>query len=511
MTRQNSRRLRAERSQQGGSQQASSGGEEGQASVYITRDEMEAMANSLQERLLKSQQEMMQTFLEQMRATGMQNLGTATAAADAGQGARVVEPNEGQDTEPEGNQQGLGGRPTGFNAGEPLEGIQQARANVAASEPHEEYVPEFPRGHGGQPLPDNTGLVEMIRKTVRGGLTNRDLEGVNRSPFAREIRMAQNPPKFKLPSVEVYDGKTDPTDHLMRYTRHMEVLGASEEVMARCFPLYLKDLAAMWFRQLGEGSIRTWRELVEKFLGQFRVHVKRPKNVMTLTSVKQRMDESLRAFLTRFSAAVASVDRPDPSMVLMAAVSGVKENSDFKVSLIRDPPQNLDEFFHEAERFLRQEDASTDLKVKKVSAIEVGAVSSGGSDKDKGKRKLDNDSGNARKRWKDPKFSTYTGLNETLERIYLETRNRLPYRRPARREPTERERTSGRHCLFHDLDGHDTNSCRHLKDIIEEHVRNGQLQQYVGTRDATVEQEQPPTTSRRDDGRPRDDRRLIIH
>ena len=72
---------------------------------------------------------------------------------------------------------------------------------------------------------------------------------------------------------------------------------------------------------------------MERFLGQFRVHVKRPKNVMTMTSVKQRMYESLRAFLTRFSVAVASVDRPDPSMVLMAAVSGVRDNSDFKVSL----------------------------------------------------------------------------------------------------------------------------------------------------------------------------------
>ena len=53
MTRQT--RQRAERSQQGGSQEASSGAGEGQASIYITRDEMEAMANSLHERLLKSQ------------------------------------------------------------------------------------------------------------------------------------------------------------------------------------------------------------------------------------------------------------------------------------------------------------------------------------------------------------------------------------------------------------------------------------------------------------------------
>ena len=93
----------------------------------------------------------------------------------------------------------------------------------------------------------------------------------------------------------------------------------------------------------------------------------------------------------------------------------------------------------------------------------------------------------------------------------METRNRLPYRRPARREPSERERASGKHCLFHDLDGHDTNSCRHLKDIIEEHVRNGQLRQYVGARNAAVEQEQPPPTSNHEDMRYRNNGRLVIN
>lgn len=511
MTRQTNRRQRAERRQQEGSQEVSSEAGEGQASIYITRDEMEAMANSLRERLLKSQQDMMHTFFKQMRVVGTQNLGPTTTATSAGQGTRVAEPDGGQNAELDGNRQRLGGKPAGSDTGRPLIGAQQVRASANISEPHEEYAPEFPQGHGEQSFADNIGLAEIIRRTMRGGLTNRDLEGVNKSPFTREIRMARNLPDFKLPTVEVYNGKADPTDHLMRYTRHMEVLGASEGVMARCFPLYLTDIAAMWFRQLEEGSIRTWTELVDRFLRQFRVHIKRPKNVMTLTSVKQREDESLRAFLTRFNAAVASVDRPDPSMVLMAAVSRVREDSDFKVSLIRDPPLDLGEFFHEAERFLRQEDACADLKMKEVNATEGGGSSSRGLDKDKGKRKLDDDSGKARKRWKDPKFSTYTRLNETLERIYLETRNHLPYRRQARREPSERERALGRHCLFHDLDGHDTNSCRHLKDIIEEHVRNEQLRQYVGTRNAAVKQEQPPPTSNNDGVRPRNDGRLVIN
>ena len=104
----------------------------------------------------------------------------------------------------------------------------------------EEYVPEFPRGligqsgnmDRGQPLVGNTGLADIIRRTIRRGLTNRDSEGVNKSPFTRNIRTARNPPDFKLPTLEVYNEKTNPTDHLMRYTRHMEVLGAMKEVMA---------------------------------------------------------------------------------------------------------------------------------------------------------------------------------------------------------------------------------------------------------------------------------------
>ena len=296
----------------------------------------------------------------------------------------------------------------------------------------------------------------------------------------------------------MYNRKADPTVHLTKYIRHMEVLGASDEVMARCFPLYLTDIAAMWFRQLENGSIGTWTELIERFMRQFRVHIVRPKNVMTLTSMKQWKGESLRDFLTRFNAAVASVDRPDPSMVLMAAVSEIADNSDFKISLERDPPRDLGEFYHEAERFLRQEDAQAERVGREAEAY---AVRGGGpsredlSKDDKGKRKTNGNGGTSKKPRRESKFSSYTDLTETLERIYLDTRGRLQYRRPAKREPSEYERTSGKHCLFHELDGHNTNDCRHLRDIIEEHVRNGHLQQYVRNRTTAGEQEQPPPTS----------------
>src|SRR5574338_1131105 len=98
MTRQT--RQRTERSQQAGSQEASSGAGEGQASIYITREEMEAMNNQMQERMMKSQQEMLQNFFEQMRAAGTQNLGPATAAMNVEQGAGTAELDEEQNADP---------------------------------------------------------------------------------------------------------------------------------------------------------------------------------------------------------------------------------------------------------------------------------------------------------------------------------------------------------------------------------------------------------------------------
>ena len=118
---------------------------------------------------------------------------------------------------------------------------------------------------------------------------------------------------------------------------------------------------------------------------------------------------------------------------------------------------------------------------------------------DKGKHKQDDgyDGSDKRRRGREPKFTTYTDLIDNLERIYLDTRGQLPYQKPPRRDPTERERRSGKYYLFHELEGHSTDECRHLKDVVEEHVRSGRLPQYVRDRTRTVEPERPPPGSNR--------------
>lgn len=219
-------------------------------------------------------------------------------------------------------------------------------------------------------------LAKMVRRAMRSGLTNHSSEDVNKSLFTSNTQHARNPSDFKLPTLEKYDGKTDRTVHLMRYIRHREVSGVSEEVMGWCFLLYLTDLTTLWFRQLDNGSISTCAELVHKFMEQFRVHISRPKNVMTLSSVKKRTGETVRSFLISFNAIAAAVDRPDPSVVLMAGVSRVTSKADFKVDLERDPPIDLFEFYHEED---------VEAEKEEINAVDGGVSSRAGSDKDEGK------------------------------------------------------------------------------------------------------------------------------
>ena len=61
--------------------------------------------------------------------------------------------------------------------------------------------------------------------------------------------------KFKLPSqLRIYEGKTDPMDHLNSYRNLIMLQGYSDEVICKAFSTTLKSSARTWFKKL---SLRT--------------------------------------------------------------------------------------------------------------------------------------------------------------------------------------------------------------------------------------------------------------
>lgn len=89
--------------------------------------------------------------------------------------------------------------------------------------------------------------------------------------FTHNIWYVRNPSNFKLLTLELYNGRIDLTPHPMRYIRHMDVLGASEEVMRR-FSLYSIELVAV-VPTLRERVYKHEVRLIDRFLRQFTVHI----------------------------------------------------------------------------------------------------------------------------------------------------------------------------------------------------------------------------------------------
>ena len=65
------------------------------------------------------------------------------------------------------------------------------------------------------------------------------------------------PPKFKMPSLDKFDGTGCPKAHLKMYTRALQPLGATEELLAQMFQNTLTGAALCWFLNLEDSQIPT--------------------------------------------------------------------------------------------------------------------------------------------------------------------------------------------------------------------------------------------------------------
>ena len=75
-----------------------------------------------------------------------------------------------------------------------------------------------------------------------------DLHSLSLFPQARA------PPKFKMPTLDKFDGMSSPKAHLKIYIRALQPLGADEEVLAQMFQNTFARDALHWFLNLEDSQ-----------------------------------------------------------------------------------------------------------------------------------------------------------------------------------------------------------------------------------------------------------------
>ncbi|XP_020229256.1 uncharacterized protein LOC109810243 [Cajanus cajan] len=192
-----------------------------------------------------------------------------------------------------------------------------------------------------------------------------------------------------------------------------------------------------------------------------------------LANLRQNDDESLRAFMERFSNISVRIRNLNPEVALHAMLMALKPGS-FVDSLCRDAPRDMDELRARAAGYIQMEEHSAfrdQVHGKGPAKPEQGH---------KDKVKVNNDS-----QFKKParanrsgRYDFYTPLNAPRVHILEEaSNNNLLALPPPSHTPNSVDKS--KHCRFHRNYGHTTDECRTLRDRIKELIQAGHLSHYI--------------------------------
>ena len=112
-------------------------------------------------------------------------------------------------------------------------------------------------------------VMDKIRESMRRANPVDDLVHRTNSPFTTSINDHPLPPKFKMPSLDSYDGTRNPFDHIATFKTTMHLQGVPNEIMRRAFPTTLKGPAQVRFNKMPPNTVNSFEELSKLFVNNF--------------------------------------------------------------------------------------------------------------------------------------------------------------------------------------------------------------------------------------------------
>ena len=222
--------------------------------------------------------------------------------------------------------------------------------------PVPQYVPNraevfLPPGSSIYPPYGATPVPQMITPSAARG----PLDMLS-TPLGQHILDYDPPRGFSIPPFAMYDGSSDPNDHMLHYNQAMILSAGDDRLLCKVFSSSLKGSALAWFHKLPKGSINTFDELWTAFVSQYLCSVRKKGNISSLQEILKREDESIRDFTRRFGQAVQQINVYNMDAVLQNFRRSFGPTTPFFQSLSLDPLTTIEEPYLWANKFSTLED-----------------------------------------------------------------------------------------------------------------------------------------------------------
>ena len=128
--------------------------------------------------------------------------------------------------------------------------------------------------------------MEEMRESMRRTNHVDDLIHRMDSPFTASITSHPFPSKFKMPTLDSYDGMRDPCDHIATFKTTMHLQGVPDKIMCKVFPTTLKGPARVWFGKIPPNTITSFQKLSKLFINNFVGGQRHKRSSSSLLNIK---------------------------------------------------------------------------------------------------------------------------------------------------------------------------------------------------------------------------------
>ncbi|GKV44660.1 hypothetical protein SLEP1_g51822 [Rubroshorea leprosula] len=344
-----------------------------------------------------------------------------------------------------------------------------------------------------QPLHDDvTRRLDSLEKLVaeqRGAPHAHHAADSIPHPLNTNITLEPYPAGFRIPQLETYDGTKDPDDHLHAFYSCMQAQNTSDALMCKIFPSTLRGNARTWYYSLPPRSISSYTEMASAFATKFSSRRLIRKTTSELMQVRQRDEDSLKNFMSRFNDAVLEVNSFDQVVGITAVISGLSHER-FRDSLLKHPATTFSEVNDRSLKFITVEEYALS---QNPTPIKNQCPDWG--DENPNRKWMRTTQNRGSMPTFTPRFGrpssappqqpagkppvTWTPFNLPRSQIFMQIKNKMDLKRPSPMRTAAATRDHTRYCDFHQDHSHTTEQCNSLRSELESLAQKGMLNEYI--------------------------------
>uniref|UniRef100_A0A2N9F1K3 Uncharacterized protein n=1 Tax=Fagus sylvatica TaxID=28930 RepID=A0A2N9F1K3_FAGSY len=228
-------------------------------------------------------------------------------------------------------------------------------------------------------------------------------------------------------------------------------------------------------KKLERGTIGSYNQMAEAFVGRFITNSRRPRGLDTLMMIKLGSNESIKDYSARFWETYNDIDGCGEDTALQTFRLGLPPNTSLRQSLTKRPPTNLRKLMDRIEQFVRVEEdgGNTSGTLPEVpvrppssrSQVRTGQTSKPSQ---------------VPTSYASPSFKAFqTVFKEPIYRILDKIKGEPFFIWPPKLVDDPTARNHNLHCFYHRDRGHLTENCHKYKTHLEQLVANDHLSDYV--------------------------------